>query len=239
MIGKIIDQDGSPRSRTAAGLKTLATSVSARLREAILDGEIAPGAHLGLRELSASLGVSLSPLREALSRLSTEKLVLIEEQRGFRVAPVSAANCREIGRIRMELESLALGESIRNGDDEWEGTVAAAFHRLSKVEKRGWSPGEDKAEWEALNRNFHQSLMSASGMPLLMEMSATLSDMFDRYRRLFLAKQPPDPDVPSEHEAIFQATLARDSEKAMNLLRRHIERTSNNVLVFLARAESK
>jgi DNA-binding GntR family transcriptional regulator len=238
MISKIIDHMAEPRPRATPGLKTLATSVSARLREAILDGELAPGARLGLRELSVSFGVSLSPLREALSRLSTEGLVLIEDQRGFRVAPVSAANCREIGRLRMELESLALGESIKNGDDEWEGSVAAAFHRLSKIEKRGWTPGEDKREWEALNRNFHQALMSASGMPLLMEMCATLSDMFDRYRRLFLTQQPPDPDVGAEHEAIFHATMARDADLAKTLLRRHIERTSHNVLPFLKNVES-
>lgn len=228
---------GGERSQVgAAGSATLATSVSARLREAILDGEIPPGTHLTLRDLSASFGVSLSPLREALSRLSTENLVSAEDQRGFRVAPVSSANCREISKIRVELETLALRESIRNGDDEWEGNVAAAFHRLSKAEKQIWTAGEKRAEWERLHKSFHQALISASGMPMLIEMCGRLSDMADRYRRLFLTRQPPSRDVPTEHAAIYQATLERDADKAAHLLRAHIERTRNSVLAFLVEA---
>ena len=222
-----------PSHSGPSGTMTLATSVSARLREAILDGDIRPDTHLKLRELSASFGVSLSPLREALSRLATEKLVYVEDQRGFRVAPVSAANCSEIGRIRMELETLALRESIRQGGDEWEGTVVAAFHRLSKAEKHIWTPGEKRAEWERLHKGFHQALISASDMPLLVEICGTLSDMADRYRRLFLAKQPPSREVPAEHKAIYEATLERDAGKASTLLRAHIERTSSRVLAFL------
>lgn len=232
---KIIDyyRDGK------AGPKrnTLATSVGEKLREAILDGSLPPGSRISLREAGEKYGTSLSPLREALSRLSTDGLVIVEDLRGFRVAPVSVGNCSELIRLRMELEPLALGESIRKGNDEWEGSVAAAFHRLSKAEKKGLTGGATQTEWEQLNRHFHSALISASEMPLLIEMCGKLSDLYDRYRRLFLIKQGPDLAAVGEHEAIFKATVARDAAKACQLLRRHIERSGNNVLPIVIKAQ--
>jgi DNA-binding GntR family transcriptional regulator len=227
-----IDHSRPPRGTATSG-GTLTSVIARQLREAILSGQIAPGERLRLNELSTCYGVSLSPLREALSRLSSEGLVLNEDRRGVRVAPVSASNCHEIVMLRLELESLGLREAIRHGDEDWEGAVVVAFHRLSKIETRGWSVDGARTEWERLNKNFHQALISGSGMPVLIQMCATLSDMYDRYRRLFLERHAPDPAVPAEHEAIFRATIARDDEEAMRLLRHHIQRTSKNVLPFV------
>lgn len=232
---RIIDHFDAPEA--ASKRETLATTIWTRLREAILDGKLTPGSRISLRELSEHYDVSLSPLREALSRLSTDGLVIVEDLRGFRVAPVSVSNCRELIRLRMELEPLALGESIRKGNDEWEGMVAAAFHRLRKIEKKEPNWNGIKADWEQLNRNFHLALISASEMPLLIEICGKLSDLYDRYRRLFMVRQGPDRAVIGEHEAIFNATVARDADKACRLLRHHIERSSNNVIPVVIKAE--
>lgn len=222
----------------AAG-STLASTLTAQLREAILDGRMAPSEKLHLDELRASYGVSLSPLREALSRLGAEGLVQMEDQRGYRVAPVSEANCREVIRLRAEMETLALAESMKLGDDEWEATVVAAYHRLSKYD----APAQRKAnlaEWERVHRAFHIALMSGCRMPLLLQFCASLHDLSDRYRRLFIAKHTGDKVVPNEHKAILDATLARDAKKATALLREHIERTGKrNVLPLVAAAEAQ
>jgi len=209
--------------------RTLAAGIATRLRTQIANGEIAPGEKLHLEDLRAKFGVSLSPLREALSRLTAEGFVVgMEGQRGYRVAPVSEHNLMEVTRLRAEIEVLALRESIARGDDRWEGEVVLALHRLAKLERL--ATGEPRVEeWEKAHRAFHQSLFSACRMPLLLNFCATLHDLSDRYRRLFLENHPIDRDVAQEHRQICDATLERRADAACALLREHIERTGRMV----------
>lgn len=226
----------APVQAVPAAGGTLASALGSRLREAILAGSIPPGSKLNLDELRVNYGVSLSPLREALSRLGGEGFVTLEEQRGYRVAPVSEANCREVIRLRTEFEALALTESIRLGDNDWEARIVGAHHVLAKFDNRR-ERLHNPHEWERAHRAFHDTLACACGMPLLLQFCASLHDMFDRYRRLFLAKHPVDKDVAGEHEAMLQAALHRDAKKATAILRRHIERVGANVLPYVARAQ--
>lgn len=208
--------------------QTLATNIASRLRELIATGEIAPGARLRLNDLKTSFGVSLSPLREALSRLCAEGFVATEDQRGYRVVPVSPTNLDEVTRLRCEFETYALREAIRLGDDEWEGEVVAALHRLNKIER-----GVDEAntaQWEQFHCMFHRHLISACQLPLLLHFCSTLHDLNDRYRRIFLTENPIDRDVRQEHEEICKATIERRADDACELLRNHIQRTGTNVL---------
>lgn len=210
--------------------RTFAIAIANRLRTYIASGEIAPGEKLHLDELRAKFGVSLSPLREALSRLGAEGFVVaLDSERGYRVAPVSESNLVEVTRLRAEIETLALRESIARGDDRWEGEVVASLHLLSKLERP--TVREDRvAEWERAHRTFHRSLLSACRMPLLLSFCATLHDLSDRYRRLFLEDNPVDRDVAREHRGICAKTLERRADAACSLLREHIERTGRLVL---------
>ena len=217
----------SGRGAQPAGA-TLASVLALRIREAILRGEHAPQSKLRLDELRRAYGVSLSPLREALSRLAAEGLVIAQDQRGYRVAPVSPENLEEVTRLRIVLEGLALQESIRGGDEHWEAEVLAAFHRLTRLEER--SPKRERIpEWEARHRDFHFALLAACGMPLLLQLCRTLHDFSDRYRRVFLARNPLDRDVHAEHLALLQAAIGRKHRKATELLEQHVIRTSANV----------
>ena len=99
------------------GSKTLMASVYDRLRRDIVDGELRPGARLRFEELKDCYGVGLSPLREALTRLAAEKLVLLEQNRGFRVAPISQSDLRDLLFMRQEVESLAIKRAIERGDE--------------------------------------------------------------------------------------------------------------------------
>ncbi len=191
-------------------------------------GDFLPGTKLHLAVLRESLGVSLSPLREALCRLESEGLVTIEDQRGYRVAGVSTDNLAEVIALRVELEGMALRRAIAEGDVAWESEVLAALHRLNAHGRRHRSLGEQES-WEEAHRRFHAVLIQASGMPLLRQFCSLLHDQSDRYRRIFLRDHAPDRDVPAEHAAIAAAAIGRRADEAVQLLRDHVERTGCNV----------
>lgn len=216
--------------------QTLSTTIASTLRAAISNGELEPGSKLRLDELRVTFGVSLSPLREALSRLYAEGFVVMEDQRGYRVAPVSEDNLVEVTKLRGMVECFALRESIANGDDKWEGEVVASLYRLNKLEKL--DEAADKSAWEAAHRELHHRLISACRMPLLLAFSSTLHDLNDRYRRLFLISRPIDRAVRREHTEICNAALDRNADLACQILTEHIERTGANVRKALLKSES-
>jgi DNA-binding GntR family transcriptional regulator len=215
---------------------TLSTALVKRLRQAILTGELKPGSKLRLEALREKLGVtqSRSPLREALSRLGAEGLVLIEDQRGYRVAPVSQRDLREIGKLRSNFETLALREAIAHGDAAWESDVRASLQSLLATRRSDHMTPEGQEGWETGHRSFHLSLLQACDMPMLLRYCSNLHDQNDRYRRMFLQSHPFDRDVSAEHRAIVEATLERNADLACALLSQHIARTNRNIAAALA-----
>jgi GntR family carbon starvation induced transcriptional regulator len=214
---------------------TLASTLTAKVRQSIMRGDFTPGTKLHLDSMRSTFGVSLSPLREALCRLESEGLVRIEDQRGYRVAAVSADNLDEVVRLRVELEGMALREAIARGTPAWEGEILAALHRL-QTSKRGNRSDEEQEAWEIAHRSFHAELISACGMPILRQFCGMLHDQGDRYRRIFLQHNAPDRDVPAEHTAIAEAVIAKKSDEAVALLRDHIERTGHNIMAAIRSA---
>lgn len=179
-------------------------------------------------------GYSSSPIREALSRLTQEGLVVADRRRGFRVAPMSAEDFDDITRLRLLLDVRALKESIQLGDDEWEVRSIAAFHRLQKVESRfDDGPLVLNAEWSARHKEFHMALLSASNSPRLLSFCDNLFDQAERYRR-FSAKYRTDSRAKAdEHGAILDACVARQKAEAAALLTAHIARTQQSVAAIL------
>jgi len=200
------------------------------LRAAIVRCDFAPGERLKLDALIGHYGFSSSPLREALNRLTQEGLVRALENRGFRVAPLSAEMLHDLTRMRVLVESEALRLAMRNGGDEWETTVVAAFHRLSLLaERRDAGKPIDIGEWTERHRDFHMALFSGCGSPLLMQTAETYFTQAERYRR-FAATQTREPrcKMPA-HQGLMNAALARDEGKALELLRKHIQGTTDTV----------
>lgn len=211
---------------------SIASTLTSQLRDGILSGALMPNTRLRLEELGTKYGVSLSPVREALLRLTGEGFVVSEDQRGFRVAEASIAHLDEVSRLRAHMEPFALRRSIECGDSAWEENLVSMFHRLTRIEQRdGFVPFLD--EWERTHRDFHLGLIGGCGMPMLIHFCATLHDQSDRYRRLFLKTRPPQRNVAHEHAAIMKAALDRDADTACGLLRAHSERTAKNVQVFM------
>src|SRR6201998_1543208 len=106
------------------------------LRADLLTCRIPPGKNLKIQELCDRPSVSLGAIREALSRLTSEGLVVAEPQRGFRAAPISPEDLQDLTKVRIEIDSLCLRRAIELGDVDWEAHLVAAFHRLSRTPER-------------------------------------------------------------------------------------------------------
>ena len=111
------------------GPRTLTSAVLERLRADILSTKLVPGQKLHIAGLAKQFSVSLTAVREALSRLVADGLVQASDQRGFRVSPVSSADLEDVTRTRIDIESLALRRSIERGDQAWLVSVEQARSR--------------------------------------------------------------------------------------------------------------
>ena len=190
--------------------------VVSELRTLIIQGKLPPGDKLKVESLKTLLNTGASPIREALSLLTSDQLVERLDQRGFRVAPVSADHFREILMLRCKLEDIALRGSIELGDTQWEENLVLAHHRLSKASRK------DIDQWEQVHKAFHLSLLSACGSPILLRFCDQLYDLNIRYR--YLAGKSgsySQRNVTSEHQQILQSTVARDAEAAVKHLMEH------------------
>lgn len=217
---------------------SIASALTDQLRTAILSGSFAPDTRLRLEELGASYGVSLSPVREALLRLCGEGFVVSQDQRGFRVATASARNLQEVISLRCLLEPYALRLSIERADLQWEESLVAVFHRLTRIEqKNGYVPFLD--EWEQAHREFHLCLVAGCDMPTLRQFCSILHDQADRYRRLYLKQQPPQRNVATEHARIVDAALAGNADQACALLLEHTRHTGALIQAFMTTNEPK
>lgn len=204
------------------------------LRGAIVRCELDPGARLRVEELSRRLGVSSSPLREALSRLAGQGLVKAYENRGFRVAPLTLQGLTDLTRVRLIVEREALREAMDNGDDAWEAQLVAAAHSLALVEQRlGSGPLALDDDWSARHREFHLASYAGARSPLLQAMVADLFDAAERYRRYSARNRQAPRHKHSEHQDLLSAVLARRRDEALALLARHISSTEQNVAAAL------
>lgn len=205
--------------------ETLASSVYQELLNDILAGELKPGHKLRLHALKLQYNVGNSPLREALNRLSANGMVLREENKGFRVSPASVEELEELIRTRCWLEERALRESIQNGGDDYDERLVLAVHRLSRI---GTSENGDyySPEQEDLHREYHRALVSACNSKILIGYCEQLHEQTLRYRNLVEVVKYREGHEGKEHKAILDAVLARDADKATDLLIRHYQITA-------------
>jgi len=209
--------------------RTLASNVLERLRHDILECRLKPGTRLRFADLRDRYGVGTSPLREALMRLASDGLVVLEDHRGFHVAPVSKAKLLDITFMRRELETKALVLGIQNADEHWEARILAAYHALSR-KSQPYRNGAMDPEWESRHRVFHFALVSGCGSDWLLRFRSILYDQWDRYRRLSIRYAPNDRDFMREHRELMEAALERDADAAAYLMNRHITMSTRMLL---------
>lgn len=200
------------------------------IRGDILACRLLPGSKLNIAALAGDLGVSLGAVREALSMLQSEALVRSEPQRGYTVSPVSAKELDDITEARIGIEAMCLRAAIARGDLTWESDVVAVFHRLTRLTEG--AAGSDlhlNEDWSRAHADFHALLVAACGNDWLLRLRSMLYQQSERYRRLSVPLAATPRQVHLEHRAIFDAVLARDTDKAVAALEAHLRLTATIV----------
>ncbi len=201
------------------------------LRDDIVCARYLPGEKLRIDQLGKTLDASSGAVREALSRLTAEGLVLAQPQRGFIVAPISRKELQDLTDVRIDIECRCLADSIENGDLDWEGRVLSLQHRLRALEDVINAPSSPNAQqWHALHYQFHEELTSACQNIWWQRLRQQLYIQSERYRRLSAPGDETHRNVTAEHDAIANAALARDAVSAAKHMQDHLQTTTEILL---------
>jgi DNA-binding GntR family transcriptional regulator len=192
------------------------------IRRDILFGRLAPAQKLKLDGLKESYGVSISTLRELLSRLTSEGLIVAEGARGFEVAPISPENLKEVANLRQLLECHAMVLSFATGDMEWEGRVVAAHHKLAMVESRMLAGDRSAPDlWKRYDWEFHHALISACGSKAHLDAHGAAYDKYLRYQMIAVVFR--GEVAAREHRQLLECALRRNTKSAQGVLVKHIQ----------------
>lgn len=219
--------------------KNLSEQAHERIRRDILNGELFPGDKLQIEAMSERYGIGIAPVREALNRLSSEGLVERKSQRGFFVTEISMTSLEELVKTRIWLETLALRESIQNATEAWEEQLVLAYHRLARTNRRmPPEAGRDLSEeWELRHKEFHMLLLERCGSEWLLGFCSTMMDQAVRYRSLSMNVHPSTlrrEGAAAEHEALLNAAIDRDADRACRLLEDHYRTTLEGLRSMIA-----
>jgi len=217
---------GSAKSQTSMAYETIRGDIIAGVHE--------PGKKLKIQDLADELNVAPGAVREALSRLVPEQLVISRDQRGFVVAPLSIADLLDLTELRCEIEAIALRRSVARGDIDWEVRLISAAHRLRSLPHPSPGAGIKVSEWLAYHAEYHTALISSCGSPRLLALHAQLYEQSERYR-VMSAVVETERDVRAEHDRIETLALARDADGLVREMTEHI-RTTTDLIVAAARA---
>lgn len=227
---------------------TLTEKAYLALRHDIVRGSLMPGQPLRMAELSQRYEMGFSPLREALTRLHSERLVVAIALKGFTVSELSLEQMWDAVRVRIHIECEALKLSIKLGEDDWEARVVSTLHGLTLQAARKDETGDDGIwELEARHHAFHLALISACGSVWMMEFFERLYAATERYRIPILLnrRQGRGRDVQAEHTALSKAALARQTDRAVDLLTQHYTKTAEAIALrmnadinFLSKVDS-
>lgn len=195
---------------------TRAEWVDSLLRRAIVHGELPPGEKLVAERLAEQWGVSATPLRETFQRLAAEGLVVMEPQRGARVAPVSAEHAAEIYEMRMLLDPVAIEQSVRIGRDD------PSFADSVVQAHRAMSAGFDA------HREFHLVLVSRCPNQRMLAQITQLLEQSQRYQILGLVSGKAHAAA-ADHRELRDAAASGKAQVAGRVLRRHLQGTLDAV----------
>jgi DNA-binding GntR family transcriptional regulator len=196
-------------------------------------GRFTPGQRLKFPDLSKAYGTSVGPVREALTKLTGERLVVLQPHLGYTVPALSPAELTEITTVRVDIESLAFRRAVQDGGDAWESEVVATHHLLALREREVLTHGRGDA-WYLAHEEFHAALLAGCGSRRLIDIARELRAETELYRRWaapLLVESERDPAA--EHQALADAALRRDVEGAVDLLRDHIAYTTQMLLTQL------
>ncbi len=205
---------------------TLSERAAVLVERDIVAGAFAPGARLAIADLVERYAIGATPIREGLSRLVARGLIVAIGQRGFRVSDVSRADLEDITRLRSLIECEALRLSMALGDGAWEGAIVAALHRLRRyAEQNSAGLREGRADFDALHKGFHTSLIAACGSPRMLKAHSDLYDQAYRYRRVMMRSFEEPSEFIKNHEELAELVLSRRAKEATAKLAAHLAST--------------
>lgn len=202
------------------------------IRKTILRGEWSPGERLQPTTLAIQFETSTTVIRESLTRLAGEGLVMIRPNRGFFVTELDLRELADITELRCVTEALAARLSIERGTLAWEADLIAAHHTLAQTaRRRPEDPDHVNDEWSKAHREFHLKLLEACDCAPMVRLSSNLADSTELYRRWAAPSSAASGrNVEREHELLLEAALNRNADGLARLLREHYEATVKVVI---------
>jgi GntR family transcriptional regulator, rspAB operon transcriptional repressor len=195
--------------------RRMADEVYERLREQIVTGVRAPGDRVDPTDVAANLGVSRTPVREAILRLDAEGLVERQPYRGVVVTAVDLGAAADVAAVRLQLETLAARVAVPRLTEDVLARMRDLHARLQEE-----MAGQDAQEsFRRLNREFHMTLYRAAGSPALLRLIEDLAGQAERFRLHFDVRQG---SALRDHAAILTACEARDAEAVVAATRAHV-----------------
>jgi len=195
--------------------RRMADQVYERLREQIVTGVRAPGDRLDPTEVAEALGVSRTPVREAVLRLDADGLVERQPYRGVVVSGIDLTAAADVAALRLELETLAVRAAVPRLTDDDLARMREVHHQLEEA-----MAGDDAQEaFRRYNREFHLTIYRAAGAPALLRLIEDLSSQAERVRLHFDVRRG---RAVGDHADILTACEARDTEAVVAATRAHI-----------------
>ena len=208
---------------------TLAESLRQQLEGAIAAGLLEPGSRLDEQEIAQRFGVSRTPVREAFRLLAANNLVELRGRQGATVRAIKAEALIEMFQVMAELEGLCARLAARRVSPTWESEISEIHQRLVKA-----GEAHDINLFYDVNQEFHEAIYEASRNAFLADQTRKLRNQVAAYRRRVTRMPNRIADTVREHEAIMQAILAHDPERAHSTMRDHVNLLGDNLLDFLA-----
>lgn len=187
------------------------------LRQAILYGKLQPGERLMEITLANRLGVSRTPVREAIRKLELEGLVIMIPRKGAQVAPITEKDLNDVLEVRLALEELAMASACaRVTDEQLEeiGKAQAAFEACMNC--------GDVSKLAQADETFHELFYQATGNQRLIQIVNNLREQIYRYRVEYLKDGKVRTSLAEEHRELYQALNDRDAGRAVECMKRHI-----------------
>ena len=198
------------------------------LRQAILSGQLQPGERLMEIHLAKQLGVSRTPVREAIRKLELEGLVSTIPRRGAVVAEITRTDMEDVLEVRHALEDLAVRRASENMSEEQLNELKKASARFEECVRK-----DDLRASAQADEEFHESISEATGNRRLLQILNNLRGQIYRYRLENLKDRSSYPDLIMQHARIIEALEEHDPEKASQALRMHIEKQRESIIETL------
>ncbi len=198
------------------------------LRQAILTGRFMPGDRLMEIQLASQMGVSRTPVREAIKNLKSEGLVEMVPNKGAYVSGISEKGVMDVLEVRRTLEGLAVSRAVRRIDGE--GLKALNEARLECAQASADGKIHEMADADI---RFHDVILSSTGNDRLVEIMNNLADRIYRYRYEFIRDTSHHPAILHEHDKVYEAILDRNEDLAVALMQSHIDQQAKGIIMSL------